>query len=96
MEPLASTKMTMGRWWRAFNGSAWIAAAAGGSLVVGGERGELSGVVLHRQIVAALAAMAVGGYSGMDDSEEEATAAWARGGEEAPNRRAEGREAADL
>ncbi|PWZ10369.1 hypothetical protein Zm00014a_014908 [Zea mays] len=88
--------MTMGRWWRAFNGSAWIAAAAGGSLVVGGERGELSGVVLHREIVAALAAMAVGGYSGMDDSEEEATAAWARGGEEAPNRRAEGREAADL
>jgi hypothetical protein len=32
----------------------------------------------------------------MDDSEEEATTAWARGGEEAPNRRAEGTEAADL
>lgn len=23
MEPLASTKVTMGRWWRAFNDSAW-------------------------------------------------------------------------
>jgi hypothetical protein len=60
----------MGWWWRAFNGSAWI-AAAGGSLVVRGERGELSGVVLHREIVT--------GSSGMDDSEEEATTAWARG-----------------
>jgi hypothetical protein len=40
--------------------------------------------------------MAVGGYSGMDNSEEEATTAWAREGEEAPNRRAEGREAVDL
>jgi hypothetical protein len=40
--------------------------------------------------------MAVGGYSGMDDSEEEATTTWAREGEEALNQQAEGREAADL
>jgi hypothetical protein len=65
VEPLASTKMTTGRWWRAFNDSAWITAAAGGSLVVGGKREELSGVALHREIVAAPAAMAVGGYTGV-------------------------------
>jgi hypothetical protein len=53
-------------------------------------------VVLHRQIVAGSSGHGRRRLHGMDDSEEEATAAWAREGEEAPNRRAEGREAADL